>query len=158
VKTLLQNILRIWVTARMASNIERVCGEETLGMSSIDDPSCPWHAKIPIPPAMCVQLEIILYCKFLAPLKKNILAQLQKLIFANKKENWLAIYLSIFVLLHSCALTTQRDYEFGKRLLKVQNIIPILNCLNICRNILTGFRIITSQILRLLEDFIWERR
>ncbi|CZR55785.1 uncharacterized protein PAC_05673 [Phialocephala subalpina] len=97
-KTLLQNILRIWVTARMASNIERICGEETLGMSNIDDPSCPWHARIPIPPAMCVQLEIILYCKFLAPLKKAILGQLQKFIFVNKKENW--------------------DYEFGKRLLK----------------------------------------
>jgi hypothetical protein len=88
-----------------------------LGLSSdlIDETNPALHGKIPIPPVMGAQIDLIVISRILAPLRANILEKLQKIILENKPRNWFCIYLCIFVLLHNCALMTQQDTAYAKK-------------------------------------------
>ena len=61
-------------------------------------------------------MEMIFYSKLLHPLRIRVLNGLETLFAANERESWLAMYLSIFILLHSCSMITRRDEEFAKQL------------------------------------------
>jgi len=65
---------------------------------------------------MIAQMQCIFYSKFLAPLKKLVLDQLQALVMGGRREHWLTIYLVLFILLHSCSMITRRNEEFAKSL------------------------------------------
>ena len=116
-RTLLTSALRLWCAVRKTSHPEWICGEETLGTPRVDDPSSLWFNNLPIPPVMVAQYEMIAYSKLLRPLSKSVLDQLQSLIIANKRKHWLTIYLTLFMLLHSCAMVTRRDKEYAVQLL-----------------------------------------
>jgi hypothetical protein len=100
----------------MTTCAERICGEETLGMTAdSDDPSNPLFNAIGVPPVLSNQLELILFGAILAPLKKTVLADLQSLVLANKPTTWFTIYLCIFMLLHLCSIVTIDDAQYAKR-------------------------------------------
>jgi hypothetical protein len=107
----------LWVAGRFICRSERICGPETLGLPSnlIDETNPALHGKIPIPPVMGAQIDLIVISRILAPLRANILEKLQKIILENKPRNWFCIYLCIFVLLHNCALMTQQDTAYAKK-------------------------------------------
>lgn len=67
--------------------------------------------KILLPPVFSAQMEVIFVAMVLQPTKKEVLDRLKKLMSENKRSSWFAIYLCIFLLLHSCALLTARDRE-----------------------------------------------
>lgn len=96
----------------MMSRAARICGEETLGMKSRDyGPKSASTGKILMPPVFSAQMEIIIVATILQPTKREVLGQLKNLLQENQRRSWLAIYLCIFLLLHSCALLTARDRE-----------------------------------------------
>lgn len=98
-----------------------------------DDPFSPYFDRIPTPPVMAAQLQIILWCSILVPLKRQVLNQLQTIIMANKTQNWLTIYLCLFVFLHSCALITKGDYKFARKYaMKVRYPFAFGPITNIC--------------------------
>ncbi len=68
-----------------------------------------------MPAIIIAQKECILYSKVLRPMSKKILYDLQHLVLANKKSYWLTIYLTIFILLHSCTIVTKRDEETARQ-------------------------------------------
>lgn len=111
----MKNVLRLWVAARMTTISERICGDETLGMTADnDDPSNPLFGAIGVPPVLTNQLELILFGVILAPLKKRVLSDLQSLVLANKPTTWFTIYLCIFMLLHLCAVITMHDARYAR--------------------------------------------
>lgn len=72
---------------------------------------------VPKPPVMSAQFQAITYTKILRPLNKIVLDQLHALTIANKRRNWFTIYLTLFVLLHSCAMLTRRNEEYARQIL-----------------------------------------
>ncbi|KAI9367609.1 hypothetical protein BJX61DRAFT_527621 [Aspergillus egyptiacus] len=110
-KALIEDCLRFWVGCRKVSYPERICSHETLGATPVDDPNSPFHAIIPMPPIMIAQMECIMYTRILRPLSGRVLSGLKDLIMENKREHWLTIYLTLFIMLHSCAALTRRDRE-----------------------------------------------
>lgn len=87
----------------MESRSERIIGHETLGMQHQSfNPECLNYGKILLPPVLTAQLEVIMTAKILQPEVKEVLRLLTKLMKKQqKRQSWLAIYLSIFILLHS---------------------------------------------------------
>jgi hypothetical protein len=109
-KKLLKMALRLWVATRINTTSERICGDETLGMSrDMIDKSSPMHKKIPIPPVLGAQLCYIVRDIIQIPLRRMILEQLQKVFIAHKPSTWFCVYLCTFMLLHNCSLITRQD-------------------------------------------------
>ncbi|VUC23524.1 unnamed protein product [Clonostachys rosea] len=112
-RILLTNTFLLWVLCRIHSNSERIVGEDTLGTQAVADPDSPYHGSVPGPPVLMAQLECIHYSKFLEPLSVKVVQDLKTLMGINGKEYWCTIYLTLFMLLHSCSMTTKRDMEYA---------------------------------------------
>jgi hypothetical protein len=112
---LLKMVLRLWVAIRITTRPTRICGGDTLGMSpDILDETSSFHGKIPIPPVMGAQIELILTEGVQIPLRKSVLDKLQSLIATNKPSTWFTRYLCLFILLHNCAMITKYDAGYAK--------------------------------------------
>lgn len=110
-RNLTSNVFRLWVVCRLTSNPVFVCGPETLGGTPITDSESKYFGRVPMPKIMTAQFECIEYTNFLRPWSKAVLKELNDLVLAKKREYWFTIYLSLFVLLHSCSMVTRRDKE-----------------------------------------------
>lgn len=99
----------------MTSNIEWICGGDKIG-STVEDETSPYYNTVPIHPVMCAQLEAIVYSCLLRSLQRIVRLQLRQLMSSPGNQGWLPAYLSIFILCHSCALTTRRDEQFARRM------------------------------------------
>jgi hypothetical protein len=113
---LLSDTLKLWIACRLTSYSEKIISEERLGMTFSDGPASPYRDRIPVPPIMVAQQECIVFSRFLQPLSLSVLSQLDRLVGRRKQGDWLSIYLTLFLLLHSCALLTERDAEYAGRL------------------------------------------
>ena len=101
----------------MSSTTEWLCGDDLLDMEPVTDATSPYYKRTPIPPVMSAQFQIIAISKILRPLKKKIVDLLTRMSSAaDTRKNWLAIYLTYFILLHSCALVTRRDQEYARQI------------------------------------------
>jgi hypothetical protein len=116
---LLRNSFLLWAVHRTtgARQSEYLHGDETLGALPIGDVSCPHYSHIPKPPVMSAQFQAATYTKILRPLNKLVLDQLHALTIVNKRRSWLTIYLTLFILLHSCAMLTRQNEEYARRIL-----------------------------------------
>jgi len=101
----------------MESRSERIEGGETLGMQEQRySPDCSNSMKVLLPPVLTAQLEVIMTTKILQPAVKNVLRLLNNLMGKKqKRQSWFTIYLSIFLLLHSCSLLTAGDMKKAKK-------------------------------------------
>jgi hypothetical protein len=114
-RELVLNTFRFWVACRKTSNPEHILGEDKLGGDVVDDTNSVFHNCVPMPVIMIAQMECILYTKVLRPTHKKLLDQLNYLVKENKRMYWLTIYLTMFVLLHSCAMVSRRDWETARQ-------------------------------------------
>ena len=108
----------------MTSNPERICAGDAFG-TRVKDPSSPYFDTFPIPPVMCAQLEIITFSKMLRPFRQVVIEGLERLFDANDRQSWFTIYLVLFILLHSCSLTTRRDEEYARQMNLEVRRVPI---------------------------------
>ncbi|KAL5336518.1 hypothetical protein BJX70DRAFT_280610 [Aspergillus crustosus] len=113
-RALIADCLRFWVGCRKISNPEHICSYAAIEDSPVDDPNSPFHTMVPMPGIMIAQMECIMYTRILRPLSNRVLAVLKDLVTENKREHWLTIYLTLFILLHSCAMLTRRDFETAR--------------------------------------------
>ncbi len=111
----MSNSLELWAAGRFWSNPLHIVGNETLGVDLDEDPSSP-YSRVPEIPVMLAQSHIIMSAGVMGPLQRDVLHQLQTMVLANEKRNWLTIYLTIFLLLHSCAMITRRDEEYAREI------------------------------------------
>lgn len=122
-------VLRLWVAIRLNTKSTNIVGPETLGMpADILDSSHPTPGKIPIPPVMGNQIELILSRDIQDRLRNEILDALQKLIYSNKPGTWFTIYLCTFILLHNCAMITKHDSSYARKH-GLQVCLPLMSIL-----------------------------
>jgi len=119
-RELLRKVLRLWCASRMESRSDRIAGHETLGMTPhLCDPDCgpecPNTQKILTPPVFSAQLEVIVVATILQPMKKEVLHRLKKLMEKNQRRSWFTIYLTMFILLHSCSMLTAGDNKKARK-------------------------------------------
>ncbi|KAL6902604.1 hypothetical protein GGI43DRAFT_402305 [Trichoderma evansii] len=113
---LLNWTLRLWVAIRLSTTSAFIVGEETLDMpANILDESSPDHGKIPLPPVMGAQMDMILIHHIQNKLRHELLDNLQKVMLRNKPTSWLVTYLVSFILLHNIALITKHDASYAKK-------------------------------------------
>ena len=79
------------------------------------DRSYPLFGKVPLPPVMIQQLDMILTLGFLKPLRKKFLEDFQRLTMSNNPRSWMAIYLITFIACHSCAAVTAEHYKNARK-------------------------------------------
>lgn len=110
------NFLRLWFAVRRTQTMEHISGNDTLDMEPEKvDKSYPLFGKVPLPPVMVQQLDMILTLGILQPLRKKVLTQLQDVIMSNKPTSWLTAYLITFMSLHSCATITNENYKNARK-------------------------------------------
>ena len=112
---MVQRTLELWATCRVIERSWVMCGEDTLGVERIEDPTSPWRGTIPITPTMDTQLDQIVIQSILVPLQQRILRELQAKIQVHKPEAWFEIYLTIFTLLSSIEVGSAHSNRFAKR-------------------------------------------
>jgi len=89
------------------------------------DRSYPLFGKVPLPPVMIQQLDMILTLGFLQPLRKKVLEQFNRIVLKNSPKSWMTIYLLTFMSLQSCAAFTAENYQNARKHgLKVQPPCP----------------------------------
>ena len=71
--------------------------------------------RVLLPPVMTAQIQLIMTVSILIPLKRLVLRQLQELVELNKTKYWFTVYLSMFILLHSCSLLTSHEHKRSKK-------------------------------------------
>lgn len=103
------------MACRKTSNSEHICGSEKLGGETVDDRNSPYYLRVPMPKIMIAQMECIIYTKILRPMSKKVLTDLHSLVMQNKREYWFTIYLTTFILMHSCSMLTKRDEETAQK-------------------------------------------
>jgi hypothetical protein len=109
---LIIDTLRLWVDSRMLSTKADICGDESIGML-VRDKTSPYYDTIPAAPVLCAQLEVIITSTLQPRLETRILQKLRKMMYGRRGQgNWFATYLTTFIILHSCSMTSSRDAEW----------------------------------------------
>ena len=111
---LLRNTFRLWMAVRFATKSVFIVGEETLDIPVLDETS-PDAGKIPIPPVLGAQLDVILIHQIQAELRRNVLQGLDKMLMKRETHTWMVRYLVIFMLLHNTALITAHDAGYARK-------------------------------------------
>ncbi|KAI0164714.1 hypothetical protein GGR57DRAFT_209438 [Xylariaceae sp. FL1272] len=115
-KDMLKKALELWMAIRMTTKSTVIVGEETLGMKpDIMDETSPLQGKIPLPPVMGAQIELVLIHQIQSSLRRDILESLQSMTQANKQQTWFTTYLITFILLHNVALLCDHDAGYAKK-------------------------------------------
>ncbi|KAI0486064.1 hypothetical protein F4859DRAFT_511064 [Xylaria cf. heliscus] len=115
-KELLKKALQLWMAVRMTTKSTVIVGEETLGMDpDIMDETSPLQGKIPLPPVMGAQIELVLIHQIQTNLRREMLENLQSITQANKQHTWFTTYLITFILLHNVALLCQHDTGYARK-------------------------------------------
>jgi hypothetical protein len=100
----------------MESKREKICSKETLDMSPQNwDPESDNYNTYLVPPVLQAQIELLTTVAVLLPMKQAVLKGLQALMKANQTKSWFAVYLCLFILLHSCSLLTKAESMRAKR-------------------------------------------
>jgi len=112
----LGSYFRLWFAVRRTACSEYITGDDKLDMvPEMEDRTCPLFGKIPLPPVMIQQLDMILTLGILQPLQKQVLEDFQKLVLANNPRNWMTVYLITFMSLHSCAKISEENYNNARK-------------------------------------------
>jgi hypothetical protein len=91
-------------------------GDDTLDMvPETTDRSYPLFGKVPLPPVMIQQLDMIVTLGLLQPLRKKVLEDFQKIVLTNKPKSWMTVYLITFMFLHSCATLSAENYQNARK-------------------------------------------
>ncbi|TGJ85075.1 hypothetical protein E0Z10_g3697 [Xylaria hypoxylon] len=115
-KDLLRKALQLWMAVRMTTKSTVIVGEETLGMNpNIMDETSPLQGKIPLPPVMGAQIELVLIHQIQSNLRREMLENLQTITQANKQSTWFTTYLITFILLHNVSLLCQHDASYARK-------------------------------------------
>lgn len=79
------------------------------------DMGSPYYGRIPVTPIMDFQLDNITVNYLLMPWKSKILKELQKKILSNRKEEWLEVHLTLFIILNNVERQVRHDNWFARR-------------------------------------------
>ncbi|OAQ97146.1 hypothetical protein LLEC1_00747 [Akanthomyces lecanii] len=116
VSNILHATFRLWTSTRLNTISSFIVGDDTLGMpKDILDETSPTPGKVPLPPVMGAQLNLIMIHEIQAKLRKTVLDQLQKIVQKNKHSTWLVTYFVDFILLHNASMIIAHDAGYAKK-------------------------------------------
>lgn len=99
--SLIRKALRIWAAQIVFfKGPFRICGQNTAGMTTIDDPKSTVYGITPLPRLANQQLDSRVE-SWMAELEQEVLSGLQVKIFRRNPADWFGIYLTLFVTLSS---------------------------------------------------------
>lgn len=81
-------------------------GEDTLDMAPNSEPECPYYGKINIPRMIPAQFDSLGHEVVLAPLRKQVLEGLWKMMSSKNPHHFFTIYLTVFMMLHEVSVTS----------------------------------------------------
>ncbi|KAK2590507.1 hypothetical protein QQS21_011810 [Conoideocrella luteorostrata] len=106
----------LWTAIRLSTTSDFIVGDEKLGMpNDILDATSPNQGKIPVPPVLGAQLDLVLIHHIQTKLRRELLDKLQREILKNKQSSWLITYLVTFMLLHNASLITAHDAAYARK-------------------------------------------
>jgi hypothetical protein len=95
-----------------------------IGLEPSTEPGNPFIGIIPVTPAMDTQLDDIFLRDLLIPLEKRLLKGLKDKIDEQRKENWLEIYLTMFIMMSNMGWVMKDILAWtGRYGLKVKTLI-----------------------------------
>ncbi|KAM5343252.1 hypothetical protein ACJ41O_014218 [Fusarium nematophilum] len=98
--------LDTWVAARLIETQWRVvAGGVAIGLEPKDEPGHPWNGFTPVTPIMDTQLDGLVIRDLLAPLSNRFLKLLKDKVDERRRENWLEIYLAMFIMMSNTGWT-----------------------------------------------------
>ncbi|KAH8667632.1 hypothetical protein BGZ60DRAFT_409666 [Tricladium varicosporioides] len=113
---LISDALYCWVATRFIEGPWRIfCGGAMIGLEPTSEPGNPFNGIIPVTPAIDTQLDDIFLRDLLIPLTKRLLKGLTDKIEEQKRENWLEIYLTMFIMMSNMGWVMQDIFAWAKR-------------------------------------------
>jgi len=115
-KDVLLLTFRLWMAIRLSTKSVFIVGEDTLGMSrDILDETSGNPGKIPLPPVLGAQLDVILIHHIQSNLRRQVLEKVEKMVSKRQLDTWMGTYLVTFMLLHNASLIIAHDKEYAKK-------------------------------------------
>jgi hypothetical protein len=115
-KDLLQHTFKLWMAIRFSTRSYFIVGDDTLGMpQDILDETSSTPGKIPMPPVLGAQLDLVLIHHIQSHLRRLVLDKLEKLIAKRHLNTWMATYMAIFILLHNASLIISHDASYARK-------------------------------------------
>ncbi|KAI5865233.1 hypothetical protein GGS23DRAFT_594776 [Durotheca rogersii] len=102
----LNQYFRLWFAIRNTLGSAFVIGPDTLDMDPIDDTECPYHGTVSVPRMIPAQFDSLGHETILAPLRKQVLEGLWKMIASKSPYHFFTIYLTVFMFLHEVSVTS----------------------------------------------------
>ena len=104
---LLRKTVKLWIAARFVEGGWRVMNPSSVNLTANSN-----GADIPL--LLSGQIGSIFLARILEPLRRQVLAELDKLASTSRKDHWLTIMLSIFILLYNDELVMKHQRNFAK--------------------------------------------
>ncbi|KAL1901192.1 hypothetical protein Cpir12675_000558 [Ceratocystis pirilliformis] len=114
-KSLLQCTLKLWMSIRLTTTSQHIIGEDTLDMQNVSDDTSPLYGKVPVPPVLGAQVDVLLIDRIQNQLRQKVLKLLKEMILRNKKQEWFSLYLAIFIIMHNIALIIAHDALYARK-------------------------------------------
>lgn len=103
--------MRLWTACRTIEGGWEFRGAETLNL----DPQGAQPVRLASAPFVDYQFSAIMVEDILSPLAEDVLRQMRSMIHKKKPENWFAIFLASYILLHSYGLLMKQQRDFSAR-------------------------------------------
>ncbi|KAK4461559.1 hypothetical protein QBC42DRAFT_270048 [Cladorrhinum samala] len=107
----LRTVLNFWTAARTIEGGWRLEGPEFLGLVPDENGQVPLRKA----PYIDYQFSSVMVQHVLFPLRDSVLKQLNSMILSKAANHWFVIFLSTFILLHTCTLLLQQQRDFTRR-------------------------------------------
>ncbi len=92
--------LQCWMLTRLTEGSWRIfCGGAMIGLEPTNEPGHPFCGIVPVTPVMDTQLDDIVFRDLLLPLTQRLLKKMKDKMEEHKMQNWLEIYLALFVMM-----------------------------------------------------------
>ncbi|KAH6628911.1 hypothetical protein F5144DRAFT_655593 [Chaetomium tenue] len=154
---LISDALDVWVSGRFIEDHWKVfCGGPQIGATETDEPGHPYHGFIPVTPMMDTQLDDLVIRELIKPRLTSFLAKLKKKLAEKKRENWLELFLAMFVMMSNIgwvvkdmiAMTTWKGLKPGNR-----GGVLTQGYMHACKTMLAHFHFACAGSVPLTMDF-----
>ncbi|KAK6334551.1 hypothetical protein TWF730_003765 [Orbilia blumenaviensis] len=113
--TLIIDALSLWTATRLTEKPWRICGDDLLGVDPYTEEGHPFHGIVPVTPIMDTQIDEITIKTLLYPLREKVLQALHHKLEERRREDWLEIFLAVFILLCDIEWILSDVIKFTKR-------------------------------------------
>ncbi|ODA79066.1 hypothetical protein RJ55_04657 [Drechmeria coniospora] len=114
-KRLLRNLFILWFAIRHTTGSAYICGDEKLGMDpETKDDTYPLFGKVSLPRMVIAQFDCITHTKILSIYGREVLKDLEALVFRNQPRWWWTIYFCFFTLLHQASFVSSDRYRHAR--------------------------------------------